>query len=91
MIRDLLNEVNLTEAYYTTKSSATTACKEININNDGETIQVVQDNNFTSGYFVAMFNDYYEVKDFKDYKINYRFYIEEVMKIVEKIEKGETN
>lgn len=86
LIHDLLTGANLEETFYTTKKAVESTCKELNKNNNGEKVQGIQDNNFAKGYFVALFNDFYEVKDFKDYKVNYRFYIEETMKIIDKIE-----
>ena len=42
----------------------------------------------TAGKHVQIFNDYFEVDDFKDYNIDYVYYLKEANKLKERIEKN---
>jgi hypothetical protein len=83
-IRDLVNDVLLDEVYRT-KTLATKDCQILNKSNDQETVQVEQVSDYVAGKFVKLFNDYF---DAEDYEIDYDFYIDEINKIINKIENG---
>ena len=45
--------------------------------------------NIEAGFSVTLFNKYYDCENFKDYKINYSYYIKEANKLINGIEKLE--
>jgi hypothetical protein len=70
---------------FSTKKAATPVMKELNANDDSGYL-VEQVSEYVAGKFVTLFNDYFAVENFADYKIDYEFYIDLVQKEIDKIE-----
>ena len=49
-----------------------------------------RDSKLAAGYNATIFNDYHDVDDFKEYDINYAYYIKECNKLIDDIERRST-
>lgn len=85
-IIDLLTNEKVGDPFSTKKQSEPTL-KELNSKEDAK-IKVQQVAEYVAGKFVTLFNDYFSVEDFADYKIDYNYYIDLVQKEVDKLEKN---
>jgi hypothetical protein len=70
-------------AQFSMRKSADQAVKEFNI--DADKIPTIQTQDYVAGKFVTLFNDFFHVDNFDDYRIDYDFYIELVQKEIDKI------
>jgi hypothetical protein len=84
-IVDLLTGEKVGDSYKT-KISTADILKELNSADDA-VIKVEQVNNYVAGKFITLFNDYYNVDNFEDYRIDYDFYLDLAQKEIDKVEK----
>lgn len=84
-IVDLKTGEKAVDTSFSTKKSTVDILKEMNAAKDA-VIEVEQVGEYVAGKFITLFNDYFSVEDFTDYKIDYDFYIDLVQKEVDKIE-----
>ena len=87
-IYDVIDDVFLQDddTAFSNKTIANKECVILNKHNEGDKPQVENCIDFQSGRFVRLFNNYFDVENWKDYMIDYSFYIEEVQKIIDKVE-----
>jgi len=83
-IRDLQTGDNIGEPFSTKKASMETLAT-LNEAEDA-TIQVEQISDYVAGKFITLFNDYFNVDNFNDYKVDYDFYIGLAQNEIDKIE-----
>lgn len=86
-IIDLETGEKAVETPYVFKNVAEPIAKEMSQTEEGK-LHSVQTQEYIAGKFVTLFNDYFSVDNFADYKIDYDFYIDLVQKEVDKIEKN---
>ena len=72
---DLSKNQKMFEKHLPVRRMAQETCDDLNnFKQDKVEVEMVQD--YLAGQLVTLFNDYYEVENFEDYKINHAFYIE---------------
>jgi hypothetical protein len=86
-IIDLKTDTKHIDTPFSTKKEAIPVVKELNVNDDSGFL-VGQIQQYIAGKFVTLFNDYFAVENFADYKIDYEFYIDLVQKEIDKIEEN---
>jgi hypothetical protein len=84
-IIDLKTNTKYFDKPYPTKKEAIPIVKELN-QNDESGYLTHETEEHVAGKFITLFNDYYKVEKFEDYRVDYDYYIELVQKEINKIE-----